>query len=42
MSLSAWMRQSPKARNITYTATLTNCGRRGDGDAKQWCNDHYR
>ncbi|MCW1888839.1 hypothetical protein OK016_00125 [Vibrio chagasii] len=29
--------------NITYTATLTElCGWRGDGDAKQWCNDHYR
>ncbi|MCW1888831.1 hypothetical protein OK016_00085 [Vibrio chagasii] len=32
-----------EGENITYTATLTNsAGWRGDGDAKQWCNDHYR
>ncbi|WP_348983562.1 immunoglobulin-like domain-containing protein [Vibrio sp. ED004] len=32
-----------EGENITYTATLTkSCGWRGDGHAKQWCNDHYR
>ncbi|MCW1888833.1 hypothetical protein OK016_00095 [Vibrio chagasii] len=37
------MRQSPKARIITYTASTDESrGWRGDGDAKQWCNDHYR
>ncbi|MCW1888849.1 hypothetical protein OK016_00175 [Vibrio chagasii] len=43
-TVSLWMRQSPKART---SPTRRHCNEsrgmaRVDGDAKQWCNDHYR
>ncbi|MFL9760440.1 hypothetical protein BCV17_006190 [Vibrio cyclitrophicus] len=31
-----------EGENITYTRHDESCGWRGDGHAKQWCNDHYR
>ncbi|MCW1890443.1 hypothetical protein OK016_19375 [Vibrio chagasii] len=35
--------QSPKAgrEHHLHGDTDESCGWRGDGDAKQWCNDHH-
>ncbi|MCW1890421.1 hypothetical protein OK016_19265 [Vibrio chagasii] len=36
--------RSPKVRTSPTRRHFDEipCGRRGDGDACQWCNDHYR